>query len=122
MHPFLPAPFGFGCNVQGDADKWARTGDLTSFPATPVAAAFRSCHGPRAALVELKRVELPLHLFIFTYAFLLRLSSKALPKVLGYAGYQSASNCTVHLEDDALVVVMERRKDKANGNNFRNKC
>ena len=65
---------------------------------------------------------LPLHLFIFTYAFLLRLPSEALPAEVGRAGHMSASNCMVYLEDDALVVVLRRRKNKVNGSTLRRKC
>ena len=76
-----------------------------------------------AGLVLDRGLELlPLDLFIFTCAFLLRLPSEALPAVVGYAGCQSASNCTVYLEDDALMVVLKRRKNTVNGTTLRRKC
>ena len=57
-------------------------------------------------------------LWLFTYAFLLRLPSEALPAVAGKGDHQSS----VFLEGDTIVLVLKRRKNKPGGSRLVRTC
>ena len=53
-------------------------------------------------------------LFLLSYVFLLRLPSEALPVRIGKGG--------LHMEGDALVLELEKRKNKPQGSRLVRKC
>ena len=57
-------------------------------------------------------------LWLFTYAFLLRLPSEALPAVAGKGDHQSS----VFMEGDTIVLVLKRRKNKPGGSRLVRTC
>ena len=57
-------------------------------------------------------------LFLITYIFLLRLPSEALPLTIG----KDTSRNEIFVEDEALVIVLARRKNKANGSRLSRRC
>ena len=57
-------------------------------------------------------------LYTITYIFLLRLPSEALKLTAG----QDSSPCHIFLDDDELVVVLARRKNRANGSRLTRRC
>ena len=57
-------------------------------------------------------------LFLITYIFLLRLPSEALPLTVG----KDTSRNEIFVEDEALVIVLARRKNKANGSRLSRCC
>ena len=62
-------------------------------------------------------------LFLFSYSFLLRTPSEALPAVAGFEGYQTQSNAMLFKENsDALVLILRRRKNKPGGSRLVRKC
>jgi hypothetical protein len=69
--------------------------------------------------------EMRLHalLFLFSYSFLLRTPSEALPAVVGFDGCPTASNSMVFKGDgESLVLVLRRRKNKPEGSRLVRKC
>ena len=57
-------------------------------------------------------------LFLITYIFLLRLPSEALPLTVG----QNTSTNEIFMDGGCLVVVLARRKNKANGSKLTRRC
>jgi hypothetical protein len=57
-------------------------------------------------------------LYVITYIFLLRLPSEALKLTAG----QDSSPCEIFLDNDKLVIVLARRKNKANGSRLTRLC
>ena len=69
--------------------------------------------------------EMRLHalLFLFSYCFLLRTPSEALPAVAGFHGYPTQSNSMIFKEDGtSLVLVLRRRKNKPEGSRLVRTC
>ena len=69
--------------------------------------------------------ELRLHalLFLFSYSFLLRTPSEALPATVGFDGCTTECNSILFKGDDeSLVLVLRRRKNKPEGSRLIRKC
>ena len=69
--------------------------------------------------------ELRLHalLFLFSYTFLLRVPSEALPTVVGFEGFPTKSNSMIHKgANESLVLVLRKRKNKPEGSRLIRKC
>ena len=62
------------------------------------------------------------YLFLFTYSFLLRLPSEALPVVAGGSGRVPESMSVLRYEADQLVLTLQRRKNKPEGSRLIRKC
>ena len=61
-------------------------------------------------------------LFLFAYTFLLRTPSEAVPAVAGAIGVETGSNAEVFLENDSLVLVLKRRKNRPEGSRLVRAC
>ena len=61
-------------------------------------------------------------LFLFSYSFLLRTPSEALPAVAGGVVPGSQSNALLFMEENSLVLVLRRRKNKPEGSKLTRKC
>ena len=61
-------------------------------------------------------------LFLFSYTYLLRLPSEALPAIAGQDGREQGSNAVLFKEGASLVLVLHRRKNKPNGSRLVRRC
>ncbi len=61
-------------------------------------------------------------LFLFSYSFLLRTPSEALPAIAGVDGSEQGSNSVLFKDGESLVLVLRRRKNKPKGSRLARKC
>ena len=61
-------------------------------------------------------------LFLFSYSFLLRTPSEALPVRVGKDGGEIDSNAVLFKDGDQLVLILRRRKNKPQGSRLVRKC
>ena len=61
-------------------------------------------------------------LFLFSYSFLLRTPSEALPAIAGEDGREEGSNAILFIEGGRLVLVLRRRKNRPQGSRLARKC
>ena len=61
-------------------------------------------------------------LFLFSYSFLLRGPSEALPAVVGGHGHVACTNSMLSIEGDQLVLILKRRKNKPEGSRLARNC
>lgn len=61
-------------------------------------------------------------LFLFSYSFLLRTPSEALPAIKGIDGREEGSNSVLFRDGEKIVLVLRRRKNKPNGSRLAKKC
>ena len=89
-----------------------------------VSVVLRSLLERMVKLGELEQGKLHMHakLFVFTYAFLLRLPSEALPAVKGRPGMVCQANTMLYVKGQELVVELGRRKNKPRGSVLTRRC
>jgi hypothetical protein len=61
-------------------------------------------------------------LFLFSYCFLLRGPSEALPAVASGHGHEACTDAALNIEKDSLVLALKRRKNKPEGSRLVRKC
>jgi hypothetical protein len=61
-------------------------------------------------------------LFLFSYCFLLRTPSEALPAIAGEDGREPGSNSVLFKDGEQLVLVLRRRKNKPGGSRLARNC
>ena len=61
-------------------------------------------------------------MFLLSYSFLLRTPSEAMPAIKGVSGAETGSNSILFKNDDQLVLVLHRRKNKPSGSRLVRKC
>ena len=61
-------------------------------------------------------------LFLFSYSFLLRTPSEALPAVAGTDGREGGSNSVLFKDGEQLVLILRRRKNKPAGSRLVRMC
>ena len=74
-----------------------------------------------SVLAHPERVDLVM-LFLFSYIFLLRLPSEALPTRLAGSGNDDGSQSVVQVTSDAIVLRLASRKNKPHGSVLRRRC
>ena len=72
-----------------------------------------------ADIEEARRYAL---LFLFSYSFLLRTPSEALPAVAGTDGREEGSNSVLFKDGEQLVLILRRRKNKPAGSRLVRMC
>jgi len=61
-------------------------------------------------------------LFLFSYSFLLRTPSEALPAIAGRDGLEQGSNSILLRSGDQLILKLHRRKNRPKGSCLVRKC
>ena len=61
-------------------------------------------------------------LFLFSYSFLLRGPSEALPAVVSGHGHVACTSSMLSIEGDQLVLILKRRKNKPEGSRLARNC